>query len=37
MPSTYSLADFFGKPVITYTRAQAIDDGVIIDVSLSKK
>ena len=27
------LADLFGAPIATYTRAQAIEDGVLIDVS----
>lgn len=25
--------DFFGKPIFSYTRAQAINDGVLVDVS----
>lgn len=29
----YSLTEFFGEPISTYTRLQAIDDGVLIDVS----
>jgi len=29
----YSLAEFFGEPISKYTRLQAIDDGVLIDVS----
>ena len=27
------LADFYGEPIHTYTRAQAIEDGVLVDVS----
>ena len=30
---TTSIEDFFGEAVFSYTRAQAIDDGVLIDVS----
>lgn len=33
MPSDSSLAEFFGKPIFTYTRAQAIDDAILNDVS----
>lgn len=33
MPSDSSLAEFFGKPIFAYTRAQAIDDAVLNDVS----
>lgn len=33
MPSMDPLADFFGTPIFTYTRALAIDDGVLIDVA----
>lgn len=31
--ATISLADLFGEPISTYTRAQAIADGSLIDVS----
>ena len=31
--STDSLADIFGEPISSYSRAQAIDDGVLVDVS----
>ncbi len=31
------LGDFFGKPVHVYTRAQAIEDGVLIDVSATAR
>ena len=33
MSSVHSAADFFGKPIFTYTRADAIADGVLVDVS----
>lgn len=33
MSSANSAADFFGKPIFTYTRADAIADGVLVDVS----
>lgn len=28
-----SLTEIFGEPIHTYTRAQAIDDGILVDVS----
>ena len=31
--STDAMRDFFGEPISTYSRAQAIADGVLIDVS----
>ena len=31
------LADFFGKPIYSYTRAQAIADGALIDVSTTAR
>ncbi|MHB1668830.1 DUF6573 family protein [Thiomonas sp.] len=31
------LSDFFGKPISTYTREQAIADGVLIDVSTTAR
>lgn len=30
---THDLCELFGEPIHTYTRAQAIDDGYLIDVS----
>ena len=35
MPS--ALTEFFGEPISTYTRAQAIADGVLVDVSEQAK
>ena len=31
------LTDFFGKPIYSYTRAQAIADGALIDVSTTAR
>ena len=31
------LADFFGKPIYSYTRAQAVEDGQLIDVSAAAR
>lgn len=31
------LAEFFGEPIHTYTRAQAIEDGMLVDVSQTAK
>ena len=31
------LTDFFGKPIYSYTRAQAIEDGQLIDVSTTAR
>lgn len=28
-----TMAEIFGEPISTYTRAQALDDGVLVDVS----
>ena len=28
-----SLTEIFGEPISTYTRAEAIEDGVLVDVS----
>lgn len=33
MESTYMTTDIFGEPVHIYTRAQAIEDGILVDVS----
>lgn len=30
---TSSLNDIFGEPIHTYTRAQALEDGILVDVS----
>lgn len=35
--TTDAMREFFGKPVFTYTRAQAIADGVLIDVSTTAR
>lgn len=32
-PESTTAADFWGDPISVYTRAQAIEDGVLIDVS----
>jgi hypothetical protein len=37
MPSDAMLAELFGKPIFTYTRADAIRDGVLIDVTETAK
>ena len=37
MSSNASLAEFFGKPIFTYTRAEAIADGVLIDVTATAR
>ena len=33
MQTTATPADLFGEPIAIYTRAQAIEDGVLVDVS----
>lgn len=33
LPADPTMADLFGEPIYTYTREQAIEDGVLIDVS----
>ena len=33
MKQNNQTADFFGKSIFTYTRAMALDDGVLIDIS----
>lgn len=30
---TLGLIDIFGEPIYTYTRAQALEDGILVDVS----
>ena len=35
--SSASLTDLFGEPIHTYTRAQAIEDGMLVDVSDTAK
>jgi len=30
---TETMAELFGEPISTYTRRQALDDGVLVDVS----
>ena len=37
MQTTTSLADLFGEPIHTYTRAQSIEDGQLIDVSTTAR
>lgn len=32
-PNPANPADFFGPPIYSYTRAEAIEDGVLVDVS----
>ena len=36
-PAAVSAEDFFGTVIYTYTRAQALEDGVLIDVSETAK
>ena len=31
------MAEFFGPPISVYTREQAIDDGVLVDVSVHRR
>ena len=35
--STDAMREFFGEPISTYTRAQAIEDGQLIDVSTTAR
>ncbi|SBP89267.1 DUF6573 family protein [Thiomonas delicata] len=35
--TTDTLTEFFGEPIHTYTRAQAIEDGMLIDVSTTAR
>lgn len=37
MSTDFSMAELFGEPIYSYTRAQAIEDGVLVDVSTTAR